>query len=127
MKSDVKKVGRFVYWMPRIFSIVFIFFLAAMSLDVFSSATGFWQILLGLFIHNIPVFILIAVLVISWKREVVGGIAFISAGIVYVILIFVNALKHSFEWYMLSWTIQISGLAFLIGILFLIGWKRRNK
>ena len=74
-----KRVTKFVYWTPRILSILFIAFLALMSLDVFDSNPGFWEAVLGLFMHNIPVFILIAVLWISWKHEIVGAIAFMLA------------------------------------------------
>jgi len=35
--------------------------------------------------HNIPVFIMIIVLVIAWKHEIVGAIAFLLAGLIYVV------------------------------------------
>ena len=76
--------------------------------------------------HNIPVFILVAVLIIAWKYEIVGGIAFILSGIVYIISILITALKNQFEWYMLSWVIQIAGIAFLIGILFFVNWFKKK-
>jgi len=122
-----KKISKFLYWTPRMLSILFITFLALMSLDVLSSKLGFWQIMLGLFMHNIPVFILIGILLISWKHEIVGGITFILAGILYFILVLITAIKTGFEWYYLAWVIQISGIAFLIGILFLINWFRKKK
>ena len=118
-----KKTSKFIYWTPRILSIIFILFLAMFSLDVFEPGLSFSQILLGLFMHNIPVFILSIILWISWKYEIVGGIAFILAGLLYIIIL----LRNQFEWYMLSWIIQIAGPAFLIGILFLIGWFQKKK
>ena len=118
-----KKISKFIYWTPRILSIIFILFLALMSLDVFSSELSFWQTLIGLFMHNIPVIILLVVLIISWKYEIVGGIAFILAGLLYIILLF----RNPFEWYMLLWAIQISGTAFLIGILFFINWFKKKR
>ena len=118
-----KKINRFVYWTPRILSIIFIFFLALMSLDVFSSELGFWQTVVGLFMHNIPALILLVVLLISWKYEIVGGIAFILAGLLYIIIL----MRNPFEWYMLSWSLIIAGPAFLIGILFLLNWKFKKK
>ena len=50
-------------------------------------------------------------------------VAFILAGLVYIILL----MRNPFEWYLVAWAIQISGVSFLIGILFLIGWKRKFK
>lgn len=118
-----KNGSKFVYWTPRILSIVFILFLMLFSLDVFELKLGFWGTVLGLLIHNIPAFILLAVLIISWKYEIVGGIAFILAGLAYIFL----TLRKPFEWYYLSWIVQISGIAFFIGALFLVGGFRRKR
>lgn len=123
-----EKINKFVYWTPRILSIIFICFLALFSLDVFSPELSFWQIAVGLFMHNIPVLILLAVLLISWKHEIVGGAAFILAGLLYIFMLLINIIKNPSEWYMLFWALQISGPAFLIGILFIIGWlKKKNN
>ena len=118
-----KKISKLVYWTPRILSIIFIFFLALMSLDVFSSELSFWETVVGLFMHNIPALVLLVVLLISWKYEIVGGIAFILAGLLYIVAL----MRNPFEWYMISWAIQISGVAFFIGILFLINWFKKKK
>ena len=60
--SNMAKVNKFIFWTPRILAILFILFLAMFSLDVFESASGFGEILVGLFIHNIPAMILLVVL-----------------------------------------------------------------
>lgn len=122
-----KRVGKFIYWTPRIASILFICFLALFSLDIFGNGYSFWETVLGLFMHNVPVFILIAVLIIAWKREWVGGVAFILAGIAYIISVLISALKNQFEWYYLAWAVQIAGPAFFIGILFFMNWFRKKK
>lgn len=122
-----KKISKSLYWTPRILSIIFICFLALMSLDVFESSSSLSQIILALFMHNIPAIILLIVLWISWKKEIVGGIAFILAGLLYIAMILKTAITTGFEWYYLTWAIQISGIAFLIGILFLIGWFRKKR
>jgi hypothetical protein len=122
MEEIKKNVNKFIYWTPRILSIIFICFLALFSLDVFSPRLSFWQIASGLFMHNIPALVLLVVLLISWKYEIVGGIAFILAGLLYIFLLLVNP---QLEWYMLFWALQISGPAFLIGTLFAIGWLKK--
>jgi hypothetical protein len=122
-----RKASKFIYWSPRILSIIFLCFLALFSLDVISPGLSFWQIVLGLLIHNIPVFILLAVLLISWKREIVGGVVFILAGTLYVATILMNMLRNSFEWYMISYSLIIAGPAFFIGILFIINWVKKNN
>src|SRR3989344_9538519 len=118
-----KRLNRFVYWTPRILSIIFILFLMLFSLDIFSSELSFWETIGALFMHNIPALVLLVVLLISWKYEIVGGIAFILAGLVYIVVL----MRNPFEWYMLSWAIQISGIAFFIGIMFLINWFKKRK
>lgn len=117
------KVSKLVYWAPRILSILLLLFLAMFSLDVFEPGLSAGQIVLGLFMHNIPVLILTAVLIISWKREIVGAIAFALGGILYIILL----LMSKFEWFMIAWALQISGIAFLIAYLFLLNWRRKKR
>jgi len=121
------KGGRFIFWTPRILSILFILFLAMFSLDIFGNGYSFWETVVGLFMHNLPSMILTVLLIISWKHEIVGAISFISAGILYIGFILRSAISTGFEWYYLAWAAQISGVAFFIGILFLIGWKQKRK
>jgi len=94
-----------------------------MSFDVFDLKLSFGQTVLAFFMHSLPALFLLIVLIISWKYEIVGGVIFILAGLVYIALL----TRNQFEWYLLSWAIQISGIAFLIGALFLIGWFKKNK
>lgn len=120
-----KNVSKFVYWTPRILGVVFICFLTLFSLDVFGEDLNFWQSILAFFIHSIPSIILAIILIISWKREIVGGIVFTLAGIAYVIMTIVNA---NVPWYIvISWSLTIAGPAFLIGILFFVNWFKKKK
>jgi len=114
--------NKFIYWTPRILSVLFVIFLALMSLDVFEAAKGFWQTALALFMHNIPALLLLVVVVAAWRYEIIGAIGFIVGGIVYMVLV----LRNPFEWYYLAWIVQISGIAFFIGALFLIGWYKQR-
>ena len=122
-----KKINKYLYWTPRILSIIFILFLALFSLDVFEGNYGFWGTIVGLFVHNIPAMILLIVLIISWKHEIVGGIGFVLAGVLYIAMILMNIITAGFEWYYLLGALQISGIAFFIGIMFLVGWFKKKK
>ncbi len=118
------KINKFIYWAPRILSILFVLFLMMFSLDIFDGNYGFWGTILGLFMHNIPALILLAVVIISWKRELVGAIAFILAGLLYICLTIFN---RDIPWYLaLSWSMTIAGPALLVGILFFIGWRKKR-
>jgi hypothetical protein len=123
----MKKINSFIYWTPRILAILFICFLAMLSLDVFEEGMSAGEITQGLLMHNIPVFILIAVLIVSWKYEIVGGIIFILAGLLYMgMTVFATTRSGGLPWYIaLSWIVQISGPAFIAGILFFINWQKK--
>ena len=117
------KINRFVYWTPRILSILFLLFLTIFSFDVFGEGYSFWEVVVAFLMHNIPVFILAIVLWISWKREWVGGSVFILAGLLYIIF----PARNAPTWYWaLVWILMISGPAFLIGVLFLANWRIRS-
>lgn len=117
------KISKRLYWTPRILSIIFICFLFLMSLDVLSLGLTFWQTVAAFFLHSLPAILLLITLIISWKYEIVGGVVFILGGLAYIAML----AKNPFEWYYLSWAIQISGGAFFIGILFIIGWVKKIK
>ena len=70
-------VSRLLYWIPRVLAILGILFMMMFSLDSFDGTEPIGKKILGFLIHNIPVFILIIVLIIAWKREFLGGILFI--------------------------------------------------
>jgi hypothetical protein len=119
-----KKVNGFIFWTPRILSILFILFLALFSLDVISSEYSIGEILLGLLMHNIPSLVLLIVLLISWKYEIVGGIVFLLAGLLYV----ANTMNSEIPWHTaLIWSMTIAGPAFLIGGLFLANWSEKRS
>ena len=56
-----------------------------------------------------------------------NSIELYSLSILYIIFILTNVMKTGFEWYYLLWALQISGIAFLIGILFLISYFKSKK
>jgi len=112
-------VRRCLYWTPRVPTVLFALFISLFALDVFAEGAGFWKTTLALLIHLIPTFIIIAILVLSWKREWIGGILFIALGIVYVV----------FTWGRFPWStyLAIAGPLVLTGVLFLIGWQLRTQ
>lgn len=116
--------GNFVYWTPRILSILVICFLSLFSLDIFDSAVGFKEIAIGLFMHNIPSIVLLLITIVAWKHEIVGTVAFALAGLAYAILVFGGAGEF---WYTrILWVVNLSGPAFLIAGLYYVGWRRRK-
>ena len=115
----VTHVSKFVYWAPRILSILFIMFLTVFSFDVFTPGAAAGEIALAFFVHNIPSLVLLAVLIISWKFEIVGGITYLLAGIVYIVF---N--RKSGDW---SVVLIIAGPALIISVLYFVNWSKKKK
>jgi hypothetical protein len=118
------KNNKLLFWTPRILGIIFVLFLIMFSLDVFEPGLTAWQIAIGLLIHNIPALFLLIILIISWRHEIVGGIVFILVGLLYILMLVMNS---KLEWYMLSWSVTIAGPAFLVGILFIVNWRKKHN
>ena len=116
-----RPVKRWLYWTPRIACILFAVFISVFALDVFGEGKGFWQTALALLMHLIPTFILVAVLMVSWRREGIGGILFIVLGVLYLVW----AWGRPFGvWYVY---LMIAGPPVLIGVLFLLNWLYRAE
>ena len=73
-----------LYWTPRALCIVYAAFISIFAADVFGGGAGFWQTAVALLIHLIPTFLLIAVLVVSWRREWIGGVLFVALAALWV-------------------------------------------
>lgn len=108
----------FFYRAPRALGIGMIFFLALFSFDVFDMEGTLWEKIGGFLIHNIPSFILILLLVISWRREWMGAFGFTILGLAFSLA---NLNAHWSEHAL------ISAPLILIGLLFLISWQRARR
>lgn len=67
---------KIIYWAPRILAIFFTLFIMLFSLDVFDGTSSFLDQMIGFFMHNIPAFVIILVIVLAWKKDIVGMIGF---------------------------------------------------
>ena len=112
MKND--RVSSPLFWLPRAIAILFALFLSIFALDVFAEHLGFAKTALALLIHLIPTFVVLACLVLAWRREWFGVGANILLGILYIVIAW-----GRFHW---SAYLVIAGPLFLIGLLFLVEW-----
>ncbi|MCK4663116.1 MAG: hypothetical protein KAT68_09645 [Bacteroidales bacterium] len=119
MKTKRKSIMRLLFWTPRILCILFIVFISLFALDVFDEGNDFWHTILALLMHLIPTFLLIIILVISWRLEWVGGILFFALAIFYIV--------WAWDKFPLSAYFSISGPLFIISVLFLINWVYRKE
>ncbi len=99
-------------WAPRIISIIFILFISLFALDIFTEGYSFLELIVGLFMHLIPTFVLIGLTVLAWKKEKIGGIAFLILAVGFTV--FFNTYRELITF------LLISGPVFLVGILYLL-------
>ena len=106
--SGIREIN-YLYWSPRVLGIAIILFLGLFALDVIEPGRSLRDIIVGLFMHLIPNFILLVILMVAWKKEDIGGLLFMLAGI-YMWLYFENPFLVN---------LMLFGPIFLIGLLFL--------
>ena len=118
-KRNLSTAKKLLYWAPRILCIVFTILISFFALDVFGESKSVWETILALLLHLIPTFILIAILVITWRREWIGGILFSLLGFTYII--------NMWGQFPLMTYIVVAGPLIITGILFLLNWKYRAE
>jgi hypothetical protein len=117
---------RLLFWTPRVLSIIFVAFLSIFALDVFDGRHGFWQTMLAFIIHEIPVFVLIAALILAWKWEWIGAALYAAAGLLYIA--WVLFIQHHIPPFARPIAIlTLAGPAFVIAVLFLANWRRHDE
>ena len=92
--------------------IIYVLFISVFALDVFSKNEPWYKILIGLFIHLVPSFIVILSGIIAWRNEKAGGTILILLGIIFSICL--NTITASL--------LSVCFPLILIGSLFL--WKK---
>ncbi len=105
-------------WTPRALGILFVLFLGIFALDIFDMQLGFWETIVGLFMHLIPNILLAIVIVLAWKWEWAGAVGFLGWAIFYM------ERTLGFDW--VTYAI-IAGIPALIGLLYLVGWIWRKQ
>ena len=105
-----------LYWTPRVLVILFTAFISLFALDVFMEGYTFLETLIALFMHLIPTFLLIIVLIIAWRWERVGGLLFIGLGLLFLVWFGGSSGDEIAQnWFA---TLFMPGMMFLTGILF---------
>ncbi len=115
------------HWLPRILGILAIGFISLFALDAFNPEHSLGQQLLDFLMHMIPSFVLILVLLLAWKKEIIGGIIFIIIGLAFTPWVF----QHNYNMNQsVGLTISIVSMITLpfviIGILFVISHRLKK-
>ena len=79
------RLAKIIHWAPRGAAILIIFFVSLFSLDVLEMEGTPLQLLGGFIMHNIPSIGMVILLILAWKRPVVGFVAFLVAAVLFTI------------------------------------------
>lgn len=124
----MKKSIRVFHWLPRIICILAILFVSLFALDSFAPGLSIWQQVGGFLISLIPSFILIALLIVAWKWELIGGIIFIVTGLVLSPFVFMMNYHRNHSVGMSLGIILMITIPFVVvGILFIMSYSLKRK
>jgi hypothetical protein len=99
-----------LWFVPRVLGVLFILFVSMFALDIFGMGYDFWQTVLGLTMHLLPSFFLVAALIVAWRWGRIGSVFYLAFGVAYLIMSW-----GSFQW---SVYLIMAGVPVVIGIFF---------
>lgn len=106
-------------WAPRVLGILFALFLSLFALDVFGIGYSFWETVVALFMHLLPVFALLITIALAWRWEWVGALLFGGFSVWYV--------ATTWGEFPVSTYLIIAAPAFVIALLYAIDWFYRAE
>jgi hypothetical protein len=104
-------------WTARILGIAVSLFLSLFALEAFEGGQPFARSLVNYAMNLLPAAIVFAIVVTSWRKAWIGGMAFVLLAAAY-------AIGVRFR---VDWMLAISGPLLLIGVLFLWSWRAGHR
>jgi hypothetical protein len=124
MKTSLKVI----HWLPRVICILAILFISMFAVDAFAPGLSIWKQLVDFIIHLIPSYILIALLIVAWKWEYIGGIVFTAIGLGLSPFIFIHNYHMNHSVGMSLGIIMLITFPFIVvGILFILSHFLKKK
>jgi len=116
------------HWLPRIICILAILFVSMFALDAFSPGLSIWQQIGAFLIHLIPSYVLLALLIVAWRWEYIGGIIFTIIGIgLSPFVFFLNLNRnHLTVSQSLGIILMVTFPFIVVGILFIVSHFKKN-
>jgi chromate transport protein ChrA len=112
------RFGGLLRWSARVLGGMLSVFFALFALDAFGHSDGWFKALAAVAIHLLPAFVVLGFVLVAWRREWAGGIAFIGAAVLYALATGVDRL---------DWILVISGPLTAVGVLFLWSWRHHAE
>lgn len=101
---------RLIVWIPRVIGTLVALFIGIFAFDAIQEG------LLAFLLHLTPMFVLLAVVALSWRWPWVGAGVFTGLAILY-------AMTSP----RLDWILSISGPLVVVGLLFFVSWRFRAR
>jgi hypothetical protein len=105
---------RLLAWAPRILGIMVSLFVGLFALDAFTDGRPVMEAIPDFLIHLIPTLVLLLIVRVSWRREWIGGVSFLTLAAVYATTM---ARGH------VDWMLVIALPLGVVGLLFLWSWR----
>ncbi len=102
-----------ITWVGRILAIGFALFLALFALDAWDTNVAIGERIAGVAMHLLPSLLVAAAIVISWRRQWIGGVLFLGLAIAYAVMVRFRA----------DWVLVISGPLLTVGLLYIWSWQ----
>jgi len=116
------------HWLPRILAILGILFISIFALDAFTPDKSLLDQIRDFLIHLIPSFILLILLILSWRYELTGGILFLIIGLLFIPLVYsMNYTRTNSFWISAGIVCTINLPFVIVGILFILSYKKTKK
>jgi hypothetical protein len=123
MKNQI----RILHWAPRILAILAILFVSIFALDAFGPGRSIWQQIGDFMIHLIPVYFLLATLIVAWKWELIGGIIFLAIGIITLPYIYAHNYQMNHSIGISLFIVLVINIPFMVcGFLFIICDRKKK-
>lgn len=98
-------------WSPRVIGLAFALFLSMFALDALEEG------IVALLLHLTPTIVLLLVVAAAWRREWIGGAAFIACAVFF----------GAPAWVRGEPNLIITGPLLTVGFLFLWSWRHRKQ
>jgi len=80
------RLQRAAFLAPRAVCIAVSAFLALFALDAVSESQGWWASVIGVAIHLVPSFVVLAVLALAWRRDLLGAGIMLALAMAYLLM-----------------------------------------
>jgi hypothetical protein len=115
-------------WIPRTLAVLAICFISLFALDALEGDAGLLSKAGALALHLIQSFVLLGLLIISWKKPGLGGFLFLITGVGFSIPVFALNYDRIGSLMMAMWIIFIITFPFVLtGILFILSGRIKRS